>query len=78
MTVATQVGMASADIVSTKDLLVRPVTPRFFVVGDQAHLEAVVNNNTDQDISANVSLDAQGLSLSGNAQQPLTLNLTTT
>ncbi len=74
VTVATQVGMASADIVSTKDLLVRPVTPRFFVVGDQAHLEAVVNNNTDQDISANVSLDAQGLSLSGNAQQPLTIH----
>jgi uncharacterized protein YfaS (alpha-2-macroglobulin family) len=73
VTGATQVGDARADIVSTKDLLLRPVTPRFFVVGDKAHLEAVVNNNTDKDVSVDVRLDAQGLTLSSNAQQPLTI-----
>jgi alpha-2-macroglobulin len=73
VTTATQVGDARVDIVSTKDLLLRPVTPRFFVVGDKAHLEAVVNNNTDNDLSADVRLDAQGLTLSGSAQQPLTI-----
>lgn len=73
VTAATQVGDARADIVSSKELLLRPATPRFFVVGDKAHLEAVVNNNTDKDVSADVRLDAQGLTLSGNAQQPLTI-----
>ncbi len=73
VTNATQVGDAHTDIVSTKDLLVRPVTPRFFVVGDKARLEAIVNNNTDKDISADVRIDAQGLALSGSAQQPLTI-----
>ena len=29
------VGQATADLLSTKPLLIRPVTPRFFVVGDE-------------------------------------------
>lgn len=69
----TLVGTGKADIVSTKDLLVRPVVPRFFVPGDQVLLEAVVNNNTANDINADVRLDAQGLTLSSNAVQPLTI-----
>ncbi|MGB8647126.1 MAG: Ig-like domain-containing protein [Anaerolineae bacterium] len=69
----TLVGLATTDIMSTKPLLIRPVAPRFFVVGDKAHLEAVVNNNTDQDITADVRLDAQGLTLSGSSQQSLTI-----
>ena len=32
----TLVGQATVDIVATKDLLIRPVTPRFFVAGDLA------------------------------------------
>ncbi len=74
ITTANQVGNAHTEIISTKDLLLRPVTPRFFVVGDKARLEAVVNNNSDKDISADVHIDAQGLTLSGNAQQPLTIH----
>ena len=66
-------GQASADILSTKDLLVRPVIPRFFVVGDKARLEAVVNNNTGQAITADVRLDAQGLTVAGNAQQSVNI-----
>lgn len=73
VTAQTLVGMAKSDIMSTKPLLVRPVAPRFFVVGDKTLLEAVVNNNTDHDVSADIRLDAQGLTLSDSAQQPLTI-----
>ena len=73
VTSGTLVGQASADILSSKDLLVRPVIPRFFVVGDRARLEAVVNNNTGQAIAADVRLDAQGLTVAGNAQQSVNI-----
>ncbi len=73
VTSATQVGNAKADIMSTKDLLVRPVVPRFFVVGDKARLEAVVNNNGDKDVNASVQITAQGLTVAGNATQTLSV-----
>ncbi len=57
----TLVGQSTLDIVSTKPLLVRPQTPRFFVVNDQAVLGAAVHNNTGQSLDVNVSLQAQGL-----------------
>lgn len=69
----TLVGTGRLDVLSTKPLLVRPVVPRFFVVGDEVQLEAVVNNNTDQDVTADVQLQVTGLTLKGNATQPLTV-----
>lgn len=65
----TLVGQGTVDIVATKDLLVRPVTPRFFVVGDQAQLAAVVNNNTPNDLDVRVSLSGTGVTLAGEATQ---------
>src|SRR5690606_7627700 len=44
----TLVGQNTFDLVSTKPLLIRPVTPRFAVVDDVVTLAAIVNNNTDQ------------------------------
>ena len=73
VTALTQVGEARADILSTKDLLIRPVTPRFFVTGDRASLEAVVNNSTAAPVGVDVRLEAQGLTLSGGAQQAITV-----
>jgi len=69
----TLVGVGKVDVISTKPVLIRPVTPRFFVVGDKALLEAVVNNNTDQSVTVDLSLSAEGLTLLGAAQQPLTV-----
>lgn len=70
VTVDTKVGEADVDIVSTKDLLVRPTAPRFFVVGDEAELTAVVHNNTDELIEAvEVALSAEGLTVEGGAQR---------
>ena len=50
------VGENTFDLISTRPLLIRPVTPRFFTVGDEARLAAVVNNNTSADVSASVSI----------------------
>ena len=59
------VGEETLDLLSTRPLLIRPVTPRFFIVGDVAQLAAVVNNNTGTAVSARVSLEnVAGLSIS--------------
>lgn len=67
VTLDTRVGQSITDIVSTKPLLVRPQTPRFFVSGDQVRIGTAVNNNTDEDLTVNVSIQADGLTL----QSPL-------
>nr|MBN1228545.1 alpha-2-macroglobulin [Anaerolineae bacterium] len=61
VTADTLVAQQTVDIVATKPLLIRPVTPRFFVVADEATLSAVVQNNTDAAIEATVTLDARGV-----------------
>ena len=65
----TKVGEGVVNVVATKPLLIRPVTPRFLVVGDVVELGAVVNNNTESEQTATVSLQAQGVTL---AQSPST------
>ncbi|MCO5198691.1 MAG: Ig-like domain-containing protein [Anaerolineae bacterium] len=60
-TVDTLVGQDDVDIIATKPVLIRPITPRFFTVGDQVSLGAVVNNNTDAPVEAAVTLEATGL-----------------
>ncbi|MEA3341617.1 MAG: alpha-2-macroglobulin family protein, partial [Chloroflexota bacterium] len=67
VTAETLVGEADVDIISTKDLLLRPVAPRFFVVGDQAELAAIVHNNTAEPLEVEMLLDAEGLQVSGSA-----------
>ncbi len=57
----TLVGQSSTDIVVTLPLLIRPVTPRFFTVGDVVQIGAIVNNNTASAIEATVSLAETGL-----------------
>lgn len=57
----TLVGQTEVDIITSLPLLIRPVTPRFMTVGDVIELGAIVNNNTNETISATVSLQAKGL-----------------
>lgn len=57
----TRVGTGRVEIVSTKDLLLRPALPRFAVVGDLLQLSAAVNNATDRAVAAEVSLAVEGL-----------------
>jgi uncharacterized protein YfaS (alpha-2-macroglobulin family) len=63
LTLDTKVGQAEAEIVATKSLLIRPITPRFLVNGDHALLAAVVNNNTSSPLSVNVNLQSEGFVL---------------
>lgn len=63
VTLDTSVGQSSAEIITSKDLLVRPVTPRFLVAGDHLALAAIVHNNTGEDLTVDVSLLGSGLAL---------------
>jgi len=67
------VGQEIFDLISTKPLLIRPVTPRFFVVDDEVTLAAVVNNNTDEDQEVVVSIDATGVTLKTERAQTVTV-----
>ncbi len=65
----TLVGQLATDLLSTKPLIVRPVTPRFYVVGDSSTLLAVVNNNTGQDQEVKVRVDVKGAALKDNGER---------
>lgn len=69
----TLVGETTVDILSTKPLLIRPVTPRFLVVGDQVTLGAVVNNNTGEDMPVEVSIEGTGVTFVDGAAQTFTI-----
>ncbi len=69
----TLVGQSQIDIVTSLPLLLRPVTPRFFTVGDVAKIGAVVHNNTDAELETAVSLQATGLTLNDPAEQTVTI-----
>jgi len=74
ITAQTSVGRGEVDIRSTLDVLVRPVLPRFFVVGDQADIAAIVHNNTTRTLAAEVILTAEGIDVEGGAQQQIKLS----
>ncbi|MFO7321535.1 MAG: Ig-like domain-containing protein [Chloroflexota bacterium] len=69
----TLVGQATYDLLSTKPLLIRPVTPRFFVVGDQVTLAAIVNNNTGDEQEVQVALEGSGVTFEGDRVQTVTI-----
>lgn len=63
------VGQDTFDLLSTKPLLIRPVTPRFFVVGDEVVLAAIVNNNSDSAQTVEVTLAGSGINFTGETIQ---------
>jgi uncharacterized protein YfaS (alpha-2-macroglobulin family)/tetratricopeptide (TPR) repeat protein len=56
----TLVGQTTADVKTTKDVLVRLRAPRFFVEGDSITVAALVNNRTNAPQSAKVRLTLDG------------------
>jgi uncharacterized protein YfaS (alpha-2-macroglobulin family) len=64
-TTGNQFGIASTSTRTKQPLIVRLQTPRFFVVGDQVIVSAVINNNTDQAMSVAPSLIAEGVTVTG-------------
>ena len=65
-TTSNQFGIANSYTRTKQPLIVRLQAPRFFVVGDQVTVSAVINNNTDQPMQISPALTAVGLTL----QQP--------
>ncbi|MCD6520759.1 MAG: alpha-2-macroglobulin, partial [Anaerolineae bacterium] len=63
LTKQTEVGRATVDIVSSLALMVRPMVPRFFVIGDEPRLGAVLHNNTGQALKVELSLLGQGMEI---------------
>jgi hypothetical protein len=59
----TLVGESVVEIVSTKPLLVRPVVPRFFVVGDEAQMGLIVQNNAQETLTVEVRFEGEGLEI---------------
>ncbi len=73
VTMDTDVGDTTLDVVSSLPLLIRPAAPRFFVVGDQVTLAAIVQNNTDTDQVVSTSLQAVGVQVNSAAAQSVTI-----
>ena len=69
LTKETMVGEAVKEIITGKDLMLRPVTPRFLVAGDHVKLSAIVHNNTPTPLNADVSLQAIGFVLDDVGQE---------
>jgi len=75
LTEDTRVGQAETHIVTSKELLIRPVTPRFMVTGDHLEIGAIVHNNTDLDLSGEIALQAAGFILDESAEELQNFNL---
>ncbi len=75
LTMDTRVGEAVSEVVTTKPLLVRPVTPRFVVVGDHLELAVVLHNNTEQTLDVDLAIQVKGITLdpSSTALQKVTV-----
>ena len=63
LTVDTWVGEAQIEVITTQELLVRPITPRFMVVGDHVELAAIVQNTTAEVLAGEATLQASGFVL---------------
>jgi uncharacterized protein YfaS (alpha-2-macroglobulin family) len=69
----TRVGDARNDIVTAKDVIIRPAVPRFFLAGDHVSLGAIVHNFTPETQDMDVSLEAEGINLDGDPTQTVTI-----
>src|SRR5207302_10418742 len=58
-----QFGIGDTSTRTRQPLIVRLEAPRFFVVGDQVTISAVINNNTDQAMQVRPRIEVQGLVL---------------
>ena len=60
-----QFGIGDCTTRTKMPLLVRLQAPRFFVVGDQVTVSAVINNNTDQAMTVIPTINAEGMDVGG-------------
>ncbi|MBK1832173.1 hypothetical protein JIN77_15655 [Verrucomicrobiaceae bacterium R5-34] len=60
----TRVGEGSAEVITSKDLIIRLQAPRFFIEKDEVVLSAVVHNYLKTEQNAKVSIELEGGTLS--------------
>lgn len=67
----TRVGEGSAEIVTSKDLIIRLQAPRFFVEKDEVTLSAVVHNyhKEAKDVTVSLELDGKNLTSTGDMER---------
>ena len=67
----TRVGEGSAEIVTSKDLILRLQAPRFFVEKDEVTLSAVVHNYHEEakDVTVSLELDGKNLESTGDPER---------
>ncbi len=73
----TLVGEASGEVVTSKALMVRPVTPGFLVAGDHVRMGAWVHNNSGTDLDVDVNLQSTGFRLDDPGAQTQLVHLQT-
>lgn len=61
------VGQATATTLATRDLVLRPVLPRFLVQGDTLRVGVALNNRLRTAVTARVTVSATGLRLTSSA-----------
>lgn len=71
----TQVGEGTAEVITSKELLVRLQAPRFLVERDEAVFSAVVQNDHDAPKTVTVSLELDGDTLEAIAGEPRTVEI---
>ncbi|HVR39097.1 MAG TPA: alpha-2-macroglobulin family protein, partial [Thermoanaerobaculia bacterium] len=73
VTAVTQVGMGTTTARTKMPLIVRLQAPRFFVAGDRVVISAVINNNTDEEVRVTPSLDVEGVTVTGDKPDAITI-----
>lgn len=69
----TLVGQSTTEVIATKELLVRPVLPRFFTDGDRAEIAGIIHNTTNRDLEVAFNASAQGLKFTGKTDGTATI-----
>ncbi|HEY6244442.1 MAG TPA: alpha-2-macroglobulin family protein [Pyrinomonadaceae bacterium] len=64
-TAGNQFGLGTGTSRTKQPLIVRLQAPRFFVVGDQVAVSAVINNNTNEPMRVSPALIAEGVTVTG-------------
>jgi uncharacterized protein YfaS (alpha-2-macroglobulin family) len=75
MTAETQVGQGEAEVITTKDFLIRMQIPRFLVENDRAFISAIVHNYLPHSKVAEVKLKISGDALSCKDNKPVKVEI---
>lgn len=72
-TANTLVGSQKTDFIVSKDVLVRPILPRFLIVNDEITVGTIVHNYLTNAVDLDVSVEASGVTLNGSNKQRIHL-----